>query len=179
MTTEELANMVYERRHMLSIGATIYDHKVSHVQWHNPDTGEFYEALCGFDVGLLGGIGEFVHAGESYSLMLIHSNLDSESFRQLLQNIVPAPPEIQADSIKILKGNPQDPIGTAPITLLKDIIASEKSRLVPFQAALRTYQEAAEAWHAAHPPIPRDETFWFKPHRGSRYLKAATNGGAQ
>jgi hypothetical protein len=77
---------------------------------------------------------------------------------------------VSANSILILKGDRNDPMGTAPITLLKDLIANEKDRLVTYQAERLRYQQAAAAWEKAHPVPPRDETFWFRPHRGSRYL---------
>ena len=73
-------------------------------------------------------------------------------------------------AIQITRGDPLDPPGTAPITMLRDVIASELARLVPYQAA-------SAAWHLAQPPIPRDESFWFKSHRGSRYLQPAKQGG--
>jgi hypothetical protein len=61
--------------------------------------------------------------------------------------------------------------------LLGKVIEVEKARLVAFQAARETYFKAAAAWAAAHPPVPKNETFIFRPHRGSRYLK--TEGGAK
>lgn len=177
LTPEEVASNTYNRRHWLSVGATIYDHRTSAVHWYHPDTGEQYEAVCGFDLGLLGGTGGFIHNSESYSLMLMYSSLDSAVLRRFARNYVPALPEVMPDSILIVKGNPQDPIGTAPITVLRDVIASERARLVTYQAARERYQAASAAWHKANPPIPRDETYWIRPHRGSRYLKPASQGG--
>lgn len=169
--TEENRNLVADqRRHTLQVGASIFDHRVSVVHWQHPDTGESYEAACGFDIGLLEGIGQFVRDGETYSVMLMHSAYDAEQSRSLAKEMFPNLPDVQSDSITFLKGNPKDPVGTATITLLKDLIVSEKTRLVAYQAArLQLQQEAAE-WKKANPPVPRDETFWLKPHRGSRYL---------
>lgn len=176
-TAEQIAKRIWHLRHNCNLGATIYDHKVSVVHWTDPESMVRYEAVCGFDIGLLAGVGQFIHNGETYSLMLMHSNHDTATLRRLVRNYVPAIPEVLPDSITILKGNVQDAVGTAPVTVLRELIASEKSRLIPYQAARLRYQEASAAWHAAHPPIPRNETFWFKPHRGSRYLKPATEGG--
>jgi hypothetical protein len=170
LSPEEIARNIYHRRHSFNFGATVYDHRTSYVQWHHPDTGEFYEAVCGFDIGLLAGIGRFVRDGESYDFMLISSNIDTTAIRRMVSRFVPRIPEAAADSITILKGDRNDPVGTAPILLIKDLISAEKERLVLYQAArLRHHQDAA-AWEKAHPVPPRDETFWFRPHRGSRYL---------
>ena len=170
LTSEDIARNIYHRRHSFNFGATIYDHRVSQVHWHHPDTGEFYEALCGFDIGLLAGIGRFVRDGESYDFMLMSSNIDTTMFRRIARQYAPRISEAPVDSILILKGDRSDPVGTAPITLLKDLIAAEKDRLVTYQADRLRYQQAAAAWEKAHPVPPRDETFWFRPHRGSRYL---------
>lgn len=169
-TPEELAREAYSRRHTLQIGATVFDHRLSVVHWQHPDTRESYEAVCGFDIGLLAGVGQFVSDGETYSVMLMHSSYDTAHFRRFTARMFPNLPEVPAESIAFLKGNPKDLIGTAPITLLKDLIATEKSRLTTYQEDRTRYQEAFAAWEKAHPVAPRDETFWLRPHRGSRYL---------
>lgn len=178
-TPEELEQMKIERRHNLCLGATVFDHRVSLVQWHNPDTGEYYQAACGFDIGLLAGTGGFVHNGESYNLFLVHSDIDTTGMRHAIREFLPDIPEPPADSTIILKGNPKDPAGIAPITVIREIVNIGKPRLIPYQAARLRYQASAAAWEKAHPRVPRDETFWFKPHRGSRYLNAATKGGVR
>ena len=170
LTPEEAARLAAERRHSLKLGATIYDHRTSLVHWQHPDTGESYEAICGFDLGLLEGIGEFTHDGENYQIMLGHSYDVISDQQRTGSHALPDFAKVSAGSITILKGNPKDSTGTAPITLLKDLIATEKSRLVAYQAARRNYQQAAAEWEKAHPPVQRDETYWLKPHRGSRYL---------
>jgi hypothetical protein len=168
LTQEDLDRMADQRRHMLQIGATIYDHRVSVAHWQHPDTGEAYEAVCGFDLGLLEGIGQFIRDGETYSIMLPHTFLNTTGDRASKE--APDFSRISEGSITILKGNPKDPVGTATITLLQELIASEKPRLVAYQADRLKFQQAAAEWQKAHPPVPRDETFWLKPHRGSRYL---------
>ena len=170
LTPEDIARNLYHRRHSFHFGATVYDHSVSQVQWHHPDTGELYEAVCGFDIGNLAGIGRFVRDGESYDFMLMSSNIDTTVIRRMVSRFAPRIPEAVADSITILKGNRNDPVGTAPILLIKDLISAEKDRLILYQAARLRYQQDAAAWEKAHPTPPRDETFWFRPHRGSRYL---------
>jgi hypothetical protein len=170
LTPQEIEQAKIWRRHQLNLGATIYDQQFSKVHWQHPDTGESYEALCGFDVGLLAGTGGFIHKGESYTLMLMHSTCDTSRFTKISKKWLPDFSAVPADSIVVTKGNLDDPVGMTPITVVRDVIASEKSRLVPYQAARLKHQQASAEWHKANPVLPRDETFWFKPHRGSRYL---------
>ena len=174
LTPGEIASAADERRHSLQLGASVYDHRTSLVHWQHPDTGESYEAICGFDVSLLDGLDQFVHDGETYQITLDHPSDAIPDNQQMDGDPAPDPAKIPAGSITILKGNPKDSIGTATITLLKDLIASEKFRLTTYQAALQRYQQAAAEWENAHPPVPHDETFWLRPHRGSRYLANPT-----
>lgn len=169
-TQEELARQIFLRRHTLQIGATVFDHRLSIVHWRHPDTGEFYKAVCGFDVGLLAGVGRFSHEGETYDLMLVHSHYESRQVRSLPWWGIPDLSAVPEGSIIFKQGNQKDPLGTAPITLLRELITTEKSRLTLYQENSTRYQQAAAAWEKTHPVPPRDETFWLRPHRGSRYL---------
>ena len=171
-TPEENERNSIDRRHQLNLEATVYNHQLSELHWQDPDSGESYEALCGFDVGLLAGLGGFVHKGEAYSLMLMHSDVDTSAPRGPSKNDPENLPEVAADSITVTKGNPDAPLGIAPVMVIRDIILGERSRLISYQAARRKHQQAAANWEKAHPVPPRDETFWFKPHRGSRYLSS-------
>jgi hypothetical protein len=63
----------------------------------------------------------------------------------------------------ILPASSQD--ATAPLT--PESLGALARTYVP--DSLQAPVEAA-AWAKAHPPVPRDETFIFRPHRGSRYL---------
>jgi hypothetical protein len=176
-TPEQIARRLYLLRHTFNLGATIYDHRVSVVNWIDPETRVAYEAVCGYDLGLLAGVGGFVHLGEHYSVMLIHSHVKSGGARRLPNRWKPDLPEVADGGIRITKGDPANVIGTAPVVLLGKVIEAEKDRLVAFQAARGTYFKEAAAWAAAHPPVPQNETFIFRPHRGSRYLK--TESGAE
>ncbi len=169
-TADDVARETYRRRHSLNFGATIYDRRASVIRWNHPDTNEPYEALCGFDIGLIAGLGRFVRGGENYSVMLMHSRIDTTRSRKIPLPNLPDLAAVTADSITYLKGDPADAIGTAPVTLVKELIANEKTRLQIFQADLASHQAARAAWEKAHPEPPRDETIWIRPHRGSRYL---------
>jgi hypothetical protein len=175
-TPAEIAQRIYHLRHSFNLGATIYDHRVSVVNWTDPETRVSYEAVCGYDIGLLAGIGGFVHEGEDYQFMLFHSHISTEGLREAFHEWGPKLPEVADGQIIITKGDPANAIGTAPVVLIGKVIAAEKNRLTVLQTAREAYFKAAAAWAAAHPPIPKDETFIFRPHRGSRYLKK--EGGA-
>ncbi len=170
LTPEQIARQIWERRHSLNLGATIYDHKVSVVNWTDHETLVHYEAVCGFDIGLLAGVGNFVHKGDGYSFWLMHWDFDTTIVRRFARQWQLNIPEVALGEIIITEGDPEDTIATAPMFVIKDIIAAEQPRLLAYQAARKTYFAASAAWHAAHPPIPRDQTFILRPHRGSRYL---------
>ena len=171
-TTEQIARQLWERRHNLSLGATIFDHKVSMVNWTDQETLVHYEAVCGFDIGLLAGLGGFVHKGENYRLFLMHGHFSTTAVQRFASQWPLNIPKVAPGQIIITHGDPEDRMATAPMSVIKDIIAAEEPRLLAYQAARKTYFAASAAWHAAHPPIPRDQTFILRPHRGSRYLPA-------
>ena len=171
-TPEEIARRIWEHRHNFNLGATVYDHKVSVVNWTDQETLVRYEAVCGFDIGLLAGLGGFVHKGENYSFWLMHGDFDTTIVRRFASQWLLNIPEVAPGEIIITEGDPEDTIATAPMSVIKDIIAAEKPRLLAYQVARKAYFAASAAWHAAHPPIPRNETFILRPHRGSRYLPA-------
>jgi hypothetical protein len=171
---EELARIAFQRRHTLQIGGIAFDNKQSLVTWQHPDNGEAYGAICGFDIGLLAGVRDFVSNGETYTLMFHCLKHRTDRIRNFPANMLPELVEVPAGSIIITRGNPEDSTGIAPITLLKDLISSERSRLITYQENLVRYQRAAKEWEKAHPPAPRDETYWLRPHRGSRYLTNPT-----
>jgi hypothetical protein len=176
-TPEEIAQRIHDLRHSLNLGATIYDHRVSVVNWTDPETRVSYEAVCGYDVGLLAGIGGFVHEGGDYQFMLFHSHISTEGQREVFTGSEPKLPDVADGQVIITKGDLTNMIGTAPVVLLGQVIEAEKDRLVAFQAAREAYFKAAADWAAAHPSVPKNETFIFRPHRGSRYLKK--EGGAK
>ena len=73
LTPEELARQAEERRHWLQFNAEVYENGVSILRWQHPDTAESYETICGFDVNLLAGLGQFTSDGEIYQLSFIPS----------------------------------------------------------------------------------------------------------
>ncbi len=170
LTPEELVHYAEERHHHLQFNAEVYENDVSILRWQHPDTEEAYEAICGFDVNLLAGLSQFISDRELYHLSFIPPGVIPSTPRHPEKLVIPEPPEAAPGTITITKGNPQDPVGTSTATLLRDLIAIEKSRLIVYQEKRAAYQQAAEAWEKAHPVAPRDEIFWLRPHRGSRYL---------
>ncbi len=171
LTSEELAEIKWQRQHSINLGATVYDHKTSDVQWTDQDTGKTYQAICGFDVSLLAGLGGFVQNGESYQFFLMHSTVDSATLGDADGTGLDIP-QIPAGQIRITQGNP-DAAALAPLSAIQEVITAEKPRLIIYQNAREKFERESAAWHAAHPPIPRDETYILRPHRGSRYLSNA------
>jgi hypothetical protein len=174
LTPEELTRAAEERRRRLNFSAEVYDTGVSIIRWRHPDHEEFYEAVCGFNVNLLAGIGQFVSDGKTYQLFFLPPGVRSTVPRRFSKIPIPKPPEALPDTIVITRGNANDPVGAATATLLRDLIISEKSRLIVYQQKRIIHQQAAAAWEKAHPVLPRDETVWLRPHRGSRYLANPT-----
>ena len=82
-TPEEIAQRIWQYRHNFNLGAIIYDHKISVVNWTDQESLVHYEAVCGFDIGLLAGVDHFVHRGEGYRLFLMHSNFSTAGVRRL------------------------------------------------------------------------------------------------
>ena len=165
-TAEQLARHLYQLRHSIRLGASVFDHMVSEVHWTDQETKTNYQAICGFDIGLIAGIGSFVRDGETYSVDLLHSDCDSAHTRPRARKI----PAVAAGQSLITQGDPKSPYATALLYFIKDLIDSDKERLTLYQAERKQQQLEAAAWAAAHPAVPQDETFIFRPHRGSRYL---------
>ena len=175
LTPEELARNADERRHHLHFNAEVHENGVSVIRWQHPDTGEAYEAICGFDVNLLAGLGQFTSDGKNYQLSFMPPGVVPSARRPFSKLPVPKPPEAAPGTIAITRGNANDPVGNATATLLRDFITSEKSRLTTYQENRATYQQASAAWGKSHATAPRDETIWLRPHRGSRYLTNPTS----
>ena len=174
LTADELARQAEERRCHLNFNAEVYQNGVSIIRWQHPDTQESYEATCGFDVNLLAGLGHFTSAGKNYQLSFIPPGVRPTTRSRFSKLPLPKPPEAAPDTFAITRGNANDPIGTATATLLRDLIATEKSRLIVYQEERATYLQAAAEWQKSHAIPPRDETVWLRPHRGSRYLANPT-----
>ncbi len=176
LTAEELARYAEERRLRLNFNAEVYENGVSIIRWQHPDHGEPYQATCGFDVNLIAGLGQFTSDGKIYQLSFIPPGVRPTTRQRFSKLPIPKPPEAAPDTIIITRGDANDPVGTATAVLLRDLIASDKPRLTAYQEKRAIYQQAAAAWAKAHPILPRDETIWFRPHRGSRYLTNPTPG---
>jgi hypothetical protein len=171
-TPEEIAKRIWHQRHNFNFGATVFDHKISVVHWTDQISLVRYEAVCGFDIGLLAGVGDFVHKGEQYSLFLLHSHIYTTRMRRIASQWKLDIPDVAPGEIRFTRGDVNDTTAIAPMTIIKEVIYAETPRLLAYQAAREIYAAEAAAWHAANPPIPRDETFILRPHRGSRYLPA-------
>ena len=158
----------------ISLGGVIYDHRVSVVHWQHPVSREPYQAVLGFDIGLLTPIGQFIREGITHHSHLLFSNHDTHgplARRAIARGRPPIQvPEIAPDAYRIIQGDPTDLIGIQPLITLRDLYLAEKPRLQKLNADLAEYQLEAQAWADAHPAPVEAPVFWFKPHRNSRYL---------
>lgn len=174
LTPEDLVRQAEQRRLRLTFNAVVHENGVSILRWAHPDTAEPYEAICGFDINLLAGIVQFTSNRKTYQLSFIPPVVIPATRNRLSNRSLTKPPEAAPDTVTFTKGNPNDPIGAATAVLLHELIATEKLRLIDYQEKRATYFNAAAAWAKANPVLPRDETIWFRPHRGSRYLTNPT-----
>ena len=169
---------VGEPRYLVSIGAMVYDHRVSQVTWWNPKTRETFEAWCGWDWTLLSPLPQIEIGNQLSYFHLSPFNIDTTAKVRFGREFeMPAHPEVAPDGFVITQGDPNDHSAVAILGTFRDYYLKHKPRLILIQKAQEQYQAEAEAWHAAHPPKPESHTFWLKPHRGSRYL--AKDGGGR
>lgn len=186
LTAEQLAvreafRAARPRPVQLQMVATVFDHRVSHVRWSHPvDRSTVYEAVVGLDFGLFSSAGNFLHDGVPQSLFLLLTELDTTGIRRLLPwhgQVLRSP--VPAEGFLILKGDPHDAVGTAPLVKLMDLYGMEKERLLQARVERRQAQLEAAEWRRLHPPSeePVSHAFWLRPHRGSRYAEDQAKGG--
>lgn len=155
----------------LSFGATVYDGRLSHLQWSDPRSKISYEAYCSWDCSLLAPfsqilVDEKVHYFSIFSSKIDTSKLSAESLKR--KGLAP---QVAENSYIIVKGDPANQEAKKVLNALTNIYLKNKNQLVLIQKAKEEYQAAANAWHKANPSQPQNHTIWLKPHRGSRYLK--------
>lgn len=163
----------------LQMGATVYDHRVSVVNWSHPARPEIrYEAVVGLDFSLFATITNFTHKNVPHHLVLMHHHLPTKVFERWGRK-APELPGVAAEAWQVIQGNTADATGMAPFTALMDLYAVEKQQLLAANAAVKRNLADAQAWRQANPPPPEpaQRTFWLRPHRGSRYLQP--EGGAR
>jgi hypothetical protein len=177
-TVSPSAQIDGEPHHLLSFGATVYDHRISFVRWSDSRTGEQFEAWCGWDWTLLGPLSEVPIAEGVSSFHLMSSNIDTSAARRFGGRFeMPEHPKLAEGEFAITKGNEESAEALQALTAIRDIYLKHKDRLGEIREAREEYQKAAKAWHAANPPKPENHTFWMKPHRGSRYLEKENKEG--
>ena len=163
---------IREPHHVLGFGATVYDHRISHVRWYDPRTEKHFEAWCGWDWTLVSPMPEIVLGERVSSFHLFASNIDTAVMRRAGHQFrMPEHPDLVEGAFSITKGDEDDAEALKALTAIRDFYLKHKERLGQIRQARKEYQAAAAAWHAANPPRPQSHTFWLKPHRGSRYLK--------
>lgn len=157
---------------------------VSLLQWRHPENPEVgYEAALPLHAGIFESVGDFLHEGIPHSLFLLHDETDlralkGRAFGTLSARLGPLAaslPAIPAEGFLILKGDPGDAAGTAPVRALMDLHAVEKERLAAAFTERRQARRDAAEWarRNAAPPAPAHHRYWLRPHRNSRYLPSS------
>jgi len=163
---------VGEPHYLLSFGATVYDHRISHVRWFDPRTEKNFEAWCAWDWTLLSPFPNIKIGERVSSFHLMASNIDTARAVRFSRDFeMPEHPKLDELSYSITEGDTNDAEAIRVLSTLRDYYIKHKERLILIRTAQEEYQAAAAAWRAANPQKPENHTFWLKPHRGSRYLK--------
>lgn len=123
--TTRLMQHARPRALLINMSGTVYDHKVTTVRWQHPVTHESYEAVLGFDLGLVANLGSFVHEGVPChsNIFCINLNTESPAAKRALSRGRPQliVPSIGLDAYNITKGNSEDAAGMKPLFAVRDI----------------------------------------------------------
>jgi hypothetical protein len=159
-----------EKQRFLSLGATVIDRQMSHVTWVD-SKGQMAQALCGFDISLLDSLSHFQKGDTHYSMHLTLGLHDSRRDGRFLAadfaDVTPMAGEMILPAGKLEAGDET----LADLRHLGKLIERNQIRLLRYQKARFTRQEAERRWQKANPKLPKDEQIVFRPHSGSRYLR--------
>ncbi len=193
LTAEQIAlREALRARHrppvLLQFGASVFDEKVSYVTWRNPrDPDKGYEAVINMNFSVFANLHAFLHEGVTHQLLLMHREIDTARLRRNFAWHRPVShPFVPAEGFLILKGDPGDEAGTAPLRILMDLYSIEKERLTAANIERKQALREAVEWAGLNPKSrePVSHGYWLRPHRGSRYLApslqhAPGKGGAR
>lgn len=158
----------------INMTGAVYDHQVTSVRWQHPVTKAPYEAVLGFDLGLVAQLHTFMREGVPCQSTIFCNSIDTKGPLAQVAAAHGRPPaivpQIEPDGYSITQGNPVDADGIEPLLAVRDIYLAEKTRLQQLSIDRKNYQQDAKAWADAHPAPVAPTVFWFKPHRNSRYL---------
>jgi hypothetical protein len=164
--------------YLLGLSVTIYDRTFSHLKWQDPVTKEHLEAWCGWDWGLVAPMQEVSSDNVTYSVFFSPWRIDTTRLGPLAkQRPVPDHPNVAPGEIVFTAGPGDAMAGRAFLEAVRDYCAEHRAELEAMEAAREKYRADADAWKAANPNRPRDHTIILRPHRGSRYLQPAMEGG--
>jgi hypothetical protein len=164
--------------YLLGLSVTVYDGALSHLRWQDPETKEHLEAWCGWDWGLVSPMQEVSSDSITYSVFCSPFRIDTTRLGPLaVQRLVPEHPDVAPGEFVFTNGPSDAKAGSGFLKAVRDYCVENRAELEAMQAAREQYRADSDAWKAANPDLPRDQTIILRPHRGSRYLKPAVEGG--
>jgi hypothetical protein len=151
---------------LLSLSATVYDHKATLLRWRHGETQ--YQAWSNIDFEYLRGFGNFESGGTTYHLMMMIGNVSTKprttrtgvTVNAVVPDIPPLPDE---PGFVLVAGDPSDSAAMNGIQELHDMYKGQHDQLIAAHERLLQYQAAAQAWAKANPPQPEDITVRFAP----------------
>lgn len=160
----------HRKTYSLSCSVEIYDRKVSKVTCTDHSSKEKFEAWFDWDWSLVSPIQNIKGIESDYSLFFIPSHRDtirkSPHFGPAKK---PSHPPIPPSGYVLTLGENESEIGQV-FAALQSFKDRNRLKLEALLTAREKYQADAALWRKANPRKPEDNTIWFKPHRGSRYL---------
>jgi hypothetical protein len=177
LTPEEIATrraawLANRRAHpvvMLCLSGTVYDHKVTLLEWRNG--GEEYQAWSNFDFNVMRNMGS-VKVGSTtyYLLMLLRDESTAPRIRKSGIVVTPEvpiiPPLPKEPGFVLVKGNPDNEDAMGGIRKLHEAYAADREQFIAAYEQRLRYEAAAQAWEKEHPPQPENVTIrWWRGKR--------------
>ncbi len=160
----------------LGLSVVIYDHQLSHLRWRDPRNGEVFEAWCAWDWELVSPIGQLT--GDRFDCIILSTpEIVITTHPGRPQAAIPSHPQLAPGTFQLVSGSADSPLGAAFLEAYRRHLSANRPQLEAVLAARRQAAADAAAWREANPGTVRDSTVWLRPHRGSRYLKAAGTTG--
>lgn len=170
LSPQDISRMLAEQlpSHNVIVSATVYDRRVTHLQWWSGEQGQNHQLECwsNLDWNYLGGINSFRTGSEEFTFLLLQSNSTFKRSPQLPKEaIVRQPPELLKQLPSLAKSGPLyiltvgDESNTTAIEFMKGIHRLYADQGKALEKAYRKREKAnanRRAELARNPPQPED-----------------------